>query len=296
MAKRSVNTNVTRPSFVADPHSLMRSNGGRQIDWDLVAERARVGAFQVAVDTGGANPAATTVPVVALEGPVPSGTVLNFGEANFTVTVGAGGALAAATSVPVVALPGPLQAGTLLDFGSDKFARLSADAAAGATSIATDAIPTALAGAETATASGQKYAQTTADADEGDTSLTVEALKVGLDAGDEATVLGADAEAGLDKFIPAGTVMSELSTGKVVPRSMRPGSEAAKYIMETNANENSKSDSLSGYGMLLGGVVLENLLPDADPSTGLIPSGYKTELAAAGTGFAYEVYNDSRGD
>jgi len=60
------------------------------------------------------------------------------------VTVGTGGAAAAATAVPVVALPGPVPAGTLLDFGGAKFARLTAAAAAGAVSLAVAALPTAL--------------------------------------------------------------------------------------------------------------------------------------------------------
>lgn len=69
------------------------------------------------------------------------------------VTMGAS-ALAAATSLTVVALPGPLPSGTLLDFGTNKFARLTAAAATGATTLAVAAIPTALAGSETARYAG----------------------------------------------------------------------------------------------------------------------------------------------
>ena len=60
------------------------------------------------------------------------------------VVVGAAGAIAGATTVPVDALSGPIPSGTLLDFGTDKFAILTAAAAAGATSITVRAIPTAL--------------------------------------------------------------------------------------------------------------------------------------------------------
>jgi hypothetical protein len=70
------------------------------------------------------------------------------------VTVGAAGALAAATSVPVDALSGPIPSGTVLNFGTNKFARLTAAAAAGATSLTTAAIPTALVDNDTATYSG----------------------------------------------------------------------------------------------------------------------------------------------
>lgn len=60
------------------------------------------------------------------------------------VVVGAAGALAAATTVPVDALSGPVPSGTVLDFGGAKFAVLTAAAAAGATSITVRALPTAL--------------------------------------------------------------------------------------------------------------------------------------------------------
>lgn len=60
------------------------------------------------------------------------------------VVVGAAGAAANATAVPVDALSGPLPSGTLLDFGGKKFARLSAAADEGDTSLAVDALATAL--------------------------------------------------------------------------------------------------------------------------------------------------------
>lgn len=66
----------------------------------------------------------------------------------------AASALAAATSLTVVALTGPLPNGTLLDFGTNKFARLTAAAAAGATTLTVAAIPTALSGSETARYAG----------------------------------------------------------------------------------------------------------------------------------------------
>jgi hypothetical protein len=70
------------------------------------------------------------------------------------VTVGAAGALAAATSVPVDALTGPIPSGTVLSFGTNKFARLTAAAALGATSLTVAALPTALVDNDTATYSG----------------------------------------------------------------------------------------------------------------------------------------------
>jgi len=65
-------------------------------------------------------------------------------EDSVNVVVGAAGALAAATTVPVDALSGPIPSGTVLHFGTNKYATLSADADEGDTSITVLAIPTAL--------------------------------------------------------------------------------------------------------------------------------------------------------
>jgi hypothetical protein len=73
------------------------------------------------------------------------------------VDVGAAGAAIAATSIPVSpALSGPIPNGTVLDFGTNKFARLTAAAAAGATTLTVAAIPTALVDADKATYPGVK--------------------------------------------------------------------------------------------------------------------------------------------
>jgi hypothetical protein len=57
-------------------------------------------------------------------------------------------------------------------------------------------------------------------------------------------------------------------------------------LIQSDAHEGSKSDSLSGYGVWVGGVVYENLLPDS--SLGLLPSVMKAGLQAAGVGFVFE--------
>jgi hypothetical protein len=72
------------------------------------------------------------------------------------VVVGAAGAAGNATSVPVAALSGAIPAGTLLDFGGKKFARLSAAAAAAAITLTVDALATALVDGDTATYPGLK--------------------------------------------------------------------------------------------------------------------------------------------
>lgn len=68
------------------------------------------------------------------------------------VTVGAAGAAGGATSVPVAALSGPIPSGTILDFtGSGKFAKLTAAAATGATTLTVEALPQALVSGDVAT-------------------------------------------------------------------------------------------------------------------------------------------------
>jgi hypothetical protein len=71
-----------------------------------------------------------------------------------SVVVGAAGAAGAATTVPVAALSGPIPSGTLLYFGTNKFATLTAAAATGATTLTVAAIPTALVSGDTATYAG----------------------------------------------------------------------------------------------------------------------------------------------
>lgn len=74
-----------------------------------------------------------------------------FATDSVLVTVDTGGAAIGATSIPVTALPGALPNGTLLDFtGTGKFALLTAAAAAAATSITVQALPQAVVAGDTA--------------------------------------------------------------------------------------------------------------------------------------------------
>ncbi len=70
------------------------------------------------------------------------------------VVVGSAGAAVDATTVPVDALSGAVPSGTVLDFGGDKYATLTAAAAAGATSITVRALVTALVDNDAATYKG----------------------------------------------------------------------------------------------------------------------------------------------
>jgi hypothetical protein len=229
-------------------------NQGRQIDFSKASIRYQQGAVRINL-TGAAARGATSLAVDALTSDLPVDTILNFGNiANVAVVVGVAGAAVDATSVPVAALSGAIPSGTVLDFGGKKFARLTAAAAAGAT------------------------------------ALTVDELALPVPAASVAYALG---EVG-SKRIPALTVMAQLASGLCIPRADVTGAETAQFVLETDAQEGSVSDSKSGYGMMTGAHVFENLLPDADPTTGLIPAGWKTELRAFGGAWIFEQYADSR--
>lgn len=172
--------------------------------------------------------------------------------------------------------------------------KLSAAASATDTSITVDALPAALSvGMLLYFGQSGEYARVSAPAALAATSVSVEALPADLEDNDEATIPGTG-DAG--KTIDAGTVMCELSSGKLVPRAIRPGSETSVGLLETDASEMDTAAALSGYGIIIGGVIYENLLPDATGSPAVISSTYKTELqtAGVGTGFAFFQYGDNR--
>lgn len=199
--------------YVANEHSLVRGPG-RQIAWASVPESFGRDAFQVTTSAQ-ANAAATSISVDALEGDIPAGTMLFFGQAG-------------------------------------------------------------------------EYARLTADADAGDTSLTVEALPAQIESGDSATYNpGAST-----KMIPAGTVMAELASGQIVPRSAVTGAETATHILESTAVYGDETGG-AGYGVIVGGAIFENMLPDY--ADGEPWDTYKGELetAGVGTGWHWSTYADN---
>jgi hypothetical protein len=73
-----------------------------------------------------------------------------------TVTSPAGAAIGA-TSIPVNAISGPIPSGTILDWtGTGEYSRLTSNAIAGATSLAVEALDVAIEGGDTATYPGTK--------------------------------------------------------------------------------------------------------------------------------------------
>lgn len=174
-------------------------------------------------------------------------------------------------------------------------ATAATNAATGATAIEVEALPGAIPkGTVLYFGQAGEFARLSAAAAAGTTSLPVDATGTTIEDGDAAIYPGSG-----DKFIPAGKAMVELTGGKVVPRADRPGSETTMGFLETNAIENSVAAALTGYGVIIGGVLFENLLPDATGgTTGALPDAYKTELMNAtnprSTGFAFEQYQDNR--
>jgi hypothetical protein len=177
--------------------------------------------------------------------------------ANVIVVVGAAGAAGGATSVPVGALSAAIPNGTTLDFGGAKFARLTAAAAAGALTLTVAALPTALVSTDTAT-------YTTAGTG--------------------------------GKFLKAGTCVGDvLGSGKLRPRVVT--TNPAVGFLASDASELSETDAITGYGLIIGGYLYENLLPDATGGPpAALAAGIKTELQVAGAskGFLFKVYEDTR--
>jgi hypothetical protein len=157
--------------------------------------------------------------------------------------------------VPVAALSAAIPTGTTLDFGGAKFARLTAPAAVGAVTLTVAALPTALVSGDTATYPGTKG-------------------------------LG-------NKTLPAGIAVGELlsGNGKIGPRVVT--TNPAIGLLATKAVENDPVASRSGYGVIIGGIVYENLLPDA--VAGVVADGDQDGAQHAGTkGFLFQTYGDDR--
>lgn len=278
------------PNFVADPESIDR-NTGRQIDWSKVTTAYIAGvSYTVQVNDADAMEGDTTLGVDALPVALPIGTVLDFGTlaADAQVVTTTAQANAAATSISVSALTIAIPAGTILDFtGTGELAKVTADAAVGATSLTVEALDAAIESGDTANYPGvaqRMVAVVTVAAAAAATSLTVAPLSGPITDNAQATYRVSSSNT---KVIPGGTVLCELSNGKVVPRAARPGSESAIGILWSTATENSKNEALTGYGVIVGGVIYENLLPETITS-------YKAELETNGTSFVWATYSDSR--
>lgn len=97
------------------------------------------------------------------------------------------------------------------------------------------------------------------------------------------------------KQIPAGTVMcaTEGGDGEVIPYVDALGAETALCLLATNAREDAPQDAHGNYGMLIGGPVWDNLLPEATGTPAVIAAQAKSEMATAGCTFFYMQYSDN---
>lgn len=170
---------------------------------------------------------------------------------------------------------------------------VAAAAALAATTVTVNALPGALPAGAVLRFSADEYATLTAAAAAGATSIATEPLVGALEIGDTATYAGAAGK----KVLPAGTVVGELlGAGKISPRVAT--TNPATGILEATAIEDEASHALTGYGVLVGGVFYENLLPDATGTGGVggtatLPAAIVTELRSGGVGYTFEPYGNT---
>lgn len=116
------------------------------------------------------------------------------------------------------------------------------------------------------------------------------------------TISWADVPAGFinaatgKKSIPAGKAMKYLAgtAGPMIPIAAAADTGLIGLLTAT-AIEDAENAALTGHGVVLGGVVFENMLPDAAGGPpAVLNATLKTNLNAVGTGFAWRVYQDTR--
>jgi len=100
------------------------------------------------------------------------------------------------------------------------------------------------------------------------------------------------------KTVPGGTIMAEVDNGLLAPRKAdvldnqtTPVAYPSTSILLATAEQSNNNDALSGYGVVLGGVVFSNLLQDTLEANF---DSWLTELKDNGTGFVFETYDDDR--
>lgn len=75
--------------------------------------------------------------------------------------------------------------------------------------------------------------------------------------------------------VPSGAAV-KLVNGKIGPAD----GTGTSYLMFSEANEDSKTDSISGYGLVTGGNVYEDFLFDAAGAPRVLAAGLKTSLGS----------------
>lgn len=87
--------------------------------------------------------------------------------------------------------------------------------------------------------------------------------------------------------IPASTSMSLLASGKMCPRLTRPATEVAYGILVASADKDDLSEA-DAYGLLIGGVLFENLTEDFSDAAWATIKGELSSL------FQWLTYGDDR--
>lgn len=282
------------------PAQMQRATLGYQVDWERTSDYFAGGKVIVKLN-GAIAIGADELTVDPLTRPLKAGDKLQGPDVKTVLVKANGGALITATEITVDELPGPIPAGALLNFGqAAENVRVTTAAAEGATTILTDPLPNAIEDNDEATyQGGEVNLEVLEDVAEGETTVPVGNVLFAI-ADDTELIAQRSGFESSDKFIPEGTVMALDGTSKKMfpRRDADPdvNTEVAFGLIASDASNSSlhKSDSRSGYGLVIGGTTLwENLLPDAD-SNGDLSGTYKTELAANTLGFTYRDYTDNR--
>ncbi|MVN88776.1 hypothetical protein GO986_18720 [Deinococcus sp. HMF7620] len=74
------------------------------------------------------------------------------------------------------------------------------------------------------------------------------------------------------RLIPSGTAIS-LASGKIVPAD----GTTETFLLLTDAREDSTTDSISGYGVVVRGNVYEGLLPDSSGSLAVLATAVRNK-------------------
>lgn len=278
-----------------NPSTMQRAPLGYQIDWERTTDFFSAGK-KIIKANGAASVGADAITVDAIPVPLRAGQRIDFGVVE-TVVVTLDAALINATTVGCDALSGPLPNGAILKTAdSQEFLKLTAAAAEGAETLTVEAIPNALEGGETATfQGGVNIVEVLEDTAQGATSVPISNLVFGIADNAEGYTQNPSSLVG-DLEIPEATAMAlDATSKKIFPRRDADDEEIIGFLASKATNSRiNRTDSRSGYGLVVGGTTLyENLLPDAD-SSGDLPSGWKTEIATNTLGFLYRDYTDSR--
>lgn len=302
--------NGTRPAFLFGNKYVQST--GRQVDWDQIPDSYRQGAVKVTAGANASQNATTMTLNFALGAVLAKGTVLDFGGGKFArlaqAVTGTGANLA---SIAVDSLVTAISNADVAYYGGSGPKFIAAGTIM-ATLSSGKVVPDSLATRVYDAAATAKGTNTGNGVLTLATPKTVSGVMVGT-----YRVVFVEPASNLGTFVvedPNGTVIGEGVVGTAfsnhvaftiadgstdfvagdsftIAVTQTDGANCAGLII-TEATQGSLTDAATGYGMVIGGVVFENLLPDA--VSGVITATQKARLAAIGQGFTYETYVDTR--